>query len=178
MKSNAKLIAIAIGSLLVVGAFLAGILIGFPSSEHSTVRAQESTTPPPKPPPTGEDLDRWEREWAAKNYEGLLDIDVQVEEIPEVRGASGEFEASQPGDRVIKFRDGSQKVLTDDVEITETVYLGGLYSVGDPVYHEPTYFLKRGEDTLAVDSYGTPRPTGMETLDDHNPDAFPFLTQD
>ena len=176
MKSNDKLIAIAIGSILVVGAFLVGILISLPDNGDSSVRAQESSTPPPKPLPTYEDLQR-----ALRENPNLPRMNVQVIEEPRpggASGASGEFEASQPGDRVIKFRDGSSNVLPDDVEITETVYLEGLYLVGSPVYHEPTYFLKRGEDTLAVDSYGTPRPTGMETLDDHNPDAFPFLTQE
>ena len=39
MKSNNKLIAVAIGSILVVGAFLVGILISLPDNGDSSVRA-------------------------------------------------------------------------------------------------------------------------------------------
>ena len=168
MKSNDKLIAVAIGSLLVVGAFMVGILTNFPGGDRSSIQAQESTTPQPKPQPTKEDLDRW-----AIEYPDLPRMKVQViEEPPSPKGASGEFEPSQPGDRVIKFRDGSQKVLPDDVEIEYTFLWGGSRRMGvKPKYLDPTYQLRRGEDTVTVDSTGKIRTHVTED----NPEAFQFM---
>ena len=173
MKSNNKLIAVAVGSILMVGAFLVGILISLPDNGNSSVRAQESSTPPPKPLPTYEDLQR-----ALRENPNLPRMNVQVIEEPGpggASGASGEFEASQPGDRVIKFRDGSSKVLPDDVEIEYTFLWGGSRRMGvKPKYLDPTYQLRRGEDTVTVDSTGKIRTHVTED----NPAAFPFLTQE
>ena len=70
MKSKDRLLWVAMGGLLLVGAFMVGILAGLPGGDRLTVRAQESTTPTPLPQPTGEDMDRWEREWDARGREG------------------------------------------------------------------------------------------------------------
>ena len=201
MKSNDKLIAIAIGSILVVGAFLVGIIIGLPDSGGSSVRAQESSTPPPKPPPTAEDFDRWEREWAAKNNEGLGTMEIVLEPAFDlvsttgVSRASGDtagfiqdpdtgrwvreatFFPSQVGDRVLKFHDGSTKTLPEGVKLVDVVIAVLVECVpGKQCLKAPWYVLEKGEsNTLIVNLDGVLSEYSLNnTVTD--PSAFSFLT--
>ena len=204
MKSNDRLIAVAIGSVLVVGAFMVGILIGFPGGEQSSARAQESTTPTPKPAPTGEDFDRWEKEWDAKGRVGLRSMNIQGSwVIPEGQSATGRaqgqsatagargqsatgmpqgpagfFNASQPGDRVLKFKDGSSVALPEGVELVELEIILLECIRGKQCLRPPLYLLKKGEDNiLNVDIHGTVSEYSLNnTVSD--PSAFAFLTSD
>ena len=185
MKSNDKLIAIAIGSILVVGAFLVGIIIGLPDSGGSSVRAQESTTPTPLPAPTGEDFDRWEKEWDAKGRVGLRSMNIQGSwVIPEgqsaaagARGPAGAWNASQPGDRVLNLVDGSTIDLPEGVEISEFLSILIYCIPGNQCLQPPLYELKKGEDVVIVDIHGTVSEWSLNnTVSD--PSAFAFLTSD
>ena len=178
MKSNDKLIAVAIGSILVVGAVMVGILIGFPGGLLSAVRAQEPVTPTPKPLPTGEDLDRWEKM--------VEDGELVVEEmevtiiIPTPTGGRSAsprfiFRPSQPGDRELRFRDSITLALPDDVELvytTATLVTYGSPPPGATMPEPPEYYLEKGSFTVSVDSEGrVVRGWG----DDDTPEEFPFL---
>ena len=204
MKPNDRLIAVAIGSVLVVGAFLVCIIIGLPDSGGSSVRAQESTTPTPKPAPTGEDFDRWEKEWDAKGRVGLRSMNIQGSwVIPEGQSATGRaqgqsatagaqgqsatgmpqgpagfFNASQPGDRVLKFTDGSSVALPAGVEISRLRIVLVSCIPGKQCLQPPFYELKKGEDNvLTVDIDGTVSEYSLNnTVSD--PSAFAFLTSD
>ena len=195
MKSNDKLIAIAIGSILVVGAFLVGIIIGLPDSGGSSVRAQESTTPTPLPAPTGEDFDRWEKEWDAKGRVGLRSMNIQGSwVIPEgqsaaagaqgqsgdefPQGPAGFFNPSQPGDRVLKFTDGSTVNLPEGVELAKLRIMLVECIRGKQCLRPPLYLLKKGEDNiLNVDVDGTVSEYSLNNTV-RDPSAFSFLTSD
>ena len=173
MKSNDRLIAIAIGSILVVGAFLVGILISLPDNGDSSVRAQESTTPTPLPPPTAADLDRWEREWQESSGAGIQTIEVTAELIIKP-GTENLYFGSGPGDREVLFRDSTSKTLPDGVALVKRSN-GGICEVGVVCGRPPLYKLQKGEATAWVDSDGTVMPERADS-DDHS--AFPFLFED
>ena len=183
MKSNDKLIAIAIGSILVVGAFMVGILIGLPGHDRNVVRAQagddetRSTTggvdkvaPTPLPPPTAADLNKWNKEWQESGGAGIQSLEVSAEVIK--KNDSG-YGVSWIGDRELVFRDGTSVELPSDVEIIHVLLMGMCGSTVCPTM--PVYTLQRGSATVGVDSTGVVLPN-IEPTDDRS--AFSFLFDD
>ena len=192
MRLNDRLIWVAVGGLLLVGAFLVGILIGLPGHDRSVVRAQtadgetRSTTkavvkvaPTPLPPPTAADLDRWEREWDARGREGMPALEIEIVSEPRAGrvARSSSARLSRPGDRVLHFRDSTSKTLPEGVELLYTDALIFITCVpGSQCLEPPLYYLQKGEDTVTVDSRGQVSVGIWKPTD--NRDAFPLLTED
>ena len=183
MRLNDRLVWVLMGSILLVGAFLVGILIGLPDGGRSSVQAQSaddeprSTTravdkvaPTPLPPPTAADLDRWEREWQESSGAGIQTIEVSAEVIK--KNDSG-YGVSWIGDRELVFRDETSVELPSDVEIIHVLLMGMCGSTVCPTM--PVYTLQRGSATVGVDSTGVVLPN-IEPTDDRS--AFSFLFDD
>ena len=175
MKSNDKLIAIAIGSILVVGAFMVGVLIDLPGQDKSVVTAQTAEETPNAQAIPPDVLEPWSTPTAEEmepppGMEVIKKV-VGVEYIPQAVARQRSNFPSEAGDRRLYFNDGSYVDLPEDVTL-ETTYR--VYTCPPAPYHCPAwplYKLVKGEHTLPVDGSGY----YWEAIESDNMEEFTFL---